>query len=331
MAQNEERLRRTQAGIEAVRGTRDVVTRRLRERVRLLDTREPLEFAEDDGTFDAWQTFAQGPVTVAGTAEGPASFEDWPWWLLLGFDGDPTLTSDAGTPAARTRLYTPNPEEDDLASATMEHGVPDNAYVSDMVMVPEWTVRGDIDGDASWMFSSRLIARNLEPLPGGFTPAVPVTNRDLIKAAGTKITIDDSAAALGTTPLLGKGISFALTCNSAITPKRFLEDENQMSARVGRGARQITGQIRIEFDTDDEREHYRNGEPRAIRIEREGPIIHGAVRKRARIDIPRAYWLAPSDDPRESNMTLTFGFRAYKDAAIGYPARIEVINALATL
>jgi hypothetical protein len=329
MPQNEEILRRTLAGIEGTRGAPATVNRKLYEQVRLADAREPLEFVENAGSYDGWRTFEQGVVTVTGTAEGPVSYEDAAWWNRLGIRGDVAGVADSGTPtAAVTRLYAPSSVTDNLASATMQTGVPDNVYTSAMVMANQWTIRGDVDGDATWMFTADLIGRSKDHLPGGFTAGVTDRQREFVKAAGTKLFLDDDAADLGDTQLLGKFISFSLTWNNAIAPKRFMEDEHQISTRVGRGARQITGQVRIEFDNDDEMEHYRQGHPRAIRIEREGSVIHGSVRKRIRIDVPRAYWLTPSDDPRNTNMTLTFGFRAYVDDTAGYPAAVEVVNAL---
>lgn len=340
MAQNEERLRRTQAGIETTRGTPVAPTIRLTERIRLMDAYEPLDLPADDGTYDAWTDFLQGPVNVAGTAEGAASFERLPYWMEHGIKGGVVASSDGHTTSpAYTRLYSRNPDVDDLASSTMEHGAPDNVYRSEMVMVPEWTIRGDIDGDATWMFSGRLLARDKDPLPGGFTAGVAAINRELVKAAGTRVYVDDTAAGLGTTLVAGKAISFSVTWNNAVTPKRFLENESEISARVGRGLLQVTGQLRIEFDSDDEMANYRTAAPRAIRIERTGSVIHAAsatpslpeTRKRVRIDIPTAYWLTPSDDPRESNMTLTFGFRSVATPSVGYPARIEIVNQLAAI
>lgn len=305
-----------------------------------MDTREPLEFDENAGSYDAWRTFLHGPVSVAGTAEGPASFEDVPWWMQLGVKNAVAATSDAHTTApAFTRNYVPSAATDDLASTSMQHGVPDNVYESAMVMVPEWTVRGDVDGDASWMFSAALIARSFDHRPAGFTAGVPDREREFIKAAGTKLFIDDTAAGIGATQVLARFINFSVTWNNAIAPKRFMEDENAISARVGRGPRQITGQVRLEFDSNAEKEKYRTGARRSIRIEREGAQIHAvsaspvlpATNKRVRIDIPNARWLTPSDDPRETNMTLTFGFRAYADDVVGYPARVESVSQLATL
>lgn len=342
LARNTEMLRRTQAGLQTARDTAVVPTIRLREKIRLNDAREPLEFDENAGTYDGWYTHAQGGVTVSGNAEGPASFEDTPYWMLHGISGELVEgVSDAhATLPAFERDMIPNPDEDDLAASTMELDAPDNVYVSEMVMVPEWTLRADVDGDATWMFTAPLIARNKLPQPAGYTAGVPVHEREFIKAKGTRLWIADDAADLGdpSAAVLAKFISFSLTWSNAAAPKRYMEDEDEVSAKVDRGVRQVTGQVRLEFEDDDEKANYRNGTPRAIRIERLGTVIHGAqvgppllteTRKRARIDIPRAYWLTPSDDPRSQNMTLTYGFRAYVDVAAGYPAKLNFVNAIA--
>jgi len=325
MAQNEEILRKSQAKIETTRGTGVTVNRKIYETLRLTEAREPLEFAESTGTFDGWRTFLQGPLSVSGTVEGPASFEDLPWWLEHGVKGGVSASGDAGATVAYTRVYAPSAATDDLASSTVEHGAPDNPYKSTMVMLPDWSIRGDIDGEAAWMFSGNLIGKTFTK-ESSFTGSISDRTREFIKAAGTKLYVDDAGGSIGGTQVTAKFISFSLAWNNAVTTKRFMEDEDGISATIGRGARQVTGQIRLEFDSDTEKAKFRTGARRQIRIVREGSTIHTTVKKKVQIDIPDAYWLTPSDDPRESNMTLTFGFRAYVGTA-GYPAQITVVNA----
>lgn len=328
MAQNEEILRRSLAKIETTRGTGVTPTRKVYETVRLSEAREPLEFAESTGTFDAWRTFLQGPLTVTGTVEGPASFEDLAWWLEHGVKGGVSASGDAGSPVAYTRSYQPSASTDDLASSTIEHGAPDNPYKSTMVMLPSWSLRGDIDGEAAWMLSGSLIGKTFTK-ENAFTSGINDRTREFIKAAGTKLYIDEPGGTIGTTQVTAKFISFSLDWNNAVNTKRFMEDEEGISSVIGRGARQITGQVRLEFDTDAEKAKFRAGTKRLIRIEREGSTIHSTVKNRVRIDIPDAYWLTPSEDTRENNMTLTFGFRAYTGTA-GYPAKVDVVNTVQT-
>lgn len=334
MARNTEMLRRTQAGIETPRGTAAVPTIRLRDIIRLMDSHEPLEFDENAGTYDGWYTHAQGPVSVAGTAEGPVSFEDLGYWALHGIDGETVGASDAhATDPAFTWPFIPNPDEDTLAASTMEMDAPDNVYRSTMVMVPQWTIRGEV-GQPTWMWSASLIGRDKEPLPAGYTAGIGLHDREFVKFSGTKLFIDDEAGTIGTTQVLAKFISFSVTCAQNLSFKLFAEDEDKASTKVDRGVRQYTGQIRLEFEDDAEKAKYRTGASRKIRIEREGSEIHPAsaspvlpaTNKRARIDIPRAFWLTPSDDPRNQNLTLTYGFRGYVDTTDGYPAMLSLVN-----
>lgn len=327
---NEERLRTALAGIETVRGTGVTPTRRIQETVRLRDEYAILDLTEDAGTYDGWYDHELGPVTVTGTVEGAATFDDLPFWLRHGVKNVTGGTSDGGTPAAYAWSFAPSASVDDLASSTVQHGEPDNVYESEMVMLPSFGLRGDVDSDASWMLTGSLVARNMAPLPAGFEPGIPRRNRTRIKAAGTRLFIDDAAADIGDTQVLGRFISFNLDWNNNVVGKRFMEDEDAISTRIGRGRREVTGTIRLEFLDDDEKAKLRAGDRRAIRIERTGPIIHDAVANRVRIDIPNARWVSWEDPPRENNMTISFGFRALVDATAGYAARIEVVNAFAT-
>lgn len=332
MPQNELMLRRTLAGIETVRGTAVAVTKKLYEVVELNDAREALDFAENAGSrYGARRTHALGPTSVSGTAAGPMTYEDAPFWFEHGVEAGVAAAADGGTPAAQTRLYTPAETTDDLASSTMQTGVPDNVYRSTMVMLPQFTIRGDIDGDAAWMFDGTLFARTREPLPAGYTAGVVDRDREYVRGAGTVLTMDEDFAAIGTTPVTGRFISFSVTYDNATYAKRFMENVDAVSTRVGGGEVVVTGQIQLEFDRDDELALFRGGVPSALRIRQSGAVIHDAVTSRLTIDIPRAHWGTPTVGAREQNLVVTLPFRAYQDDDAGWPISFEVVNDRAAL
>jgi hypothetical protein len=90
----------------------------------------------------------------------------------------------------------------------------------------------------------------------------------------------------------------------------------QVSARVGRGRREVTGQVRFEFDRLDEWFEWRNTKQLSMKFFQEGPVIDetAGTNKEAEIIIPRAYWNTYTPDERGSNLTATFAFRAYLHA-----------------
>ena len=80
-----------------------------------------------------------------------------------------------------------------------------------------------------------------------------VITEEIIKTAGTKFYLDDLGTPLGTTEIQDRVISFNMTVRSNRTTKKFLDTpEGQYSRRSGRGAREVTGQFRLELDRRDE-------------------------------------------------------------------------------
>ena len=49
------------------------------------------------------------------------------------------------------------------------------------------------------------------------------------------------------------------------------------------------------------------------------------------IDIPVAYWMAPSMDYAGQNKIQTFGFTAYTSATAPQPIIVKTVNTLATI
>jgi hypothetical protein len=170
-------------------------------------------------------------------------------------------------------------------------------------------------------------------VPGGFTAGLVDRVREAIDAPGTKLYIDNGGGTIGTTQVLGKFISFSATYTNNITAKRFLENTSTNALKTGRGMRQITGQIRMEFEDHAEYDKFAANASRLIRIEKTGSQINAGpvTNKYIRLDIPATYWDAVTEDTRDNNITATFAFKAYKDVTLGYPFKYDVKNKLSVL
>jgi hypothetical protein len=185
-------------------------------------------------------------------------------------------------------------------------------------------------------FNPVLDATSTIEIPGAFTAAIAdrgVSVREAIDAPGTALYIDNAGGTIGTTPVLGKFISFSVTQTNNINPKRYMEDVGSYNKKVGRGMRQVTGQVRMEFDDHAEYDKWTSNVPRLIRIQKTGSQINASplTNKYARIDLPAAYWDVVTEDVRDNNITATFGFKGYKDTTLGYSAKYEAKHKLATL
>jgi hypothetical protein len=156
---------------------------------------------------------------------------------------------------------------------------------------------------------------NTAVITAPFTPSISDRTRERIKGPGTRIFADSApGGTLGTTEIEHGFISMSLTHNNALASKRYLNDVDTMSRKIGRGKRSVTGQFRFEFDTRAQYDQYIADLPQMIRVQQEGSAINGhstLPNKLARIDLHRIYWGAPSESLRGTNITATFPFRAF--------------------
>lgn len=217
-----------------------------------------------------------------------------------------------------------------------------NAFTGNYVRVNSGTGAGQIRLIASntattitvtAAFNPVLDATSTIEIPGIFTSGITDRTREAIDAPGTTLAIDNAGGTIGTTLVNGKFISFSVTYTNNITAKRFMENTTSNALKTGRGMRQITGQIRMEFEDHAEYDKFVANVPRLIRIEKLGTAINVGPNtfKYARLDIPAGYWDAVTEDTRDNNITATFAFKAYKDVAVGYPFKFDVKNKLAVL
>ena len=333
--QNETRLNRVQAAIEAARGTAIAATRKTYAAGSGTFER-PLAFVNmPNGTYDARTIPVKGRGAGSFSITDVATFEDLPFWLEGMLKGSVTPTADTGTPPAETWDFVPSAATDDLASYTLEWGDPGNAYQIPQFLIDSWTIRGDPDNanEPAWMVEAQ--GPTLAWVPHAFTGSLTDRTTEIIKAAGTKIYLDDAGGTIGTTPLNGQLISWSVTGNINRHLKAFAEDEfGPAPGRSGRGDRTVDMQLVLEFFDDVEYAHYRDTAlvQRLIRLERSGTQIHDTPTTPKLLQIDGAgYWGSYSLGDRDGNKTITLTLMTALDAVLGYAFKASVVNALATL
>ncbi len=162
-------------------------------------------------------------------------------------------------------------------------------------------------------------------------PVIAVMDDEIIKTAGTKFYLDPVGTTLGTTQVVDRVISFNMTVRSNRTTKKFVDTpEGQNSRRSGRGAREVTGQIRLELDRRDEFWAWANKQERGLLIRQTGTEIDTGIAHEAVIEIPRIAFETPVEDTRENNMTVTVPFVGFLHDTEDI-FTIDVVNDLATL
>lgn len=170
-------------------------------------------------------------------------------------------------------------------------------------------------------------------ISGTFTSGIPDRTRELISGPGTQLFIDP-ASAIGTTQIMNRFISFSVTYDTGIsTFKRFMEHIDSFAPKPDLGKIKVSGQVRLEFDRLDEYTRFAAGLGQKLRIQRAGSAINTGpdTTKLGRIDVYDAVWSEMNEDERNSNKTVTWGFRGRVDPVEGVPAEFYAKNTLATL
>lgn len=329
MPSNERILDKVQVGFEATPGTAVAATRKMYARMDPAGgVSAPLVWFDDaTGTYQNRRRAARGRTTVGWAMTDLCTFEDLHYWLYMMVEGTP----DEGTgtdPSVLTHEFVPDLSSDTQRSATVEWGDPGNAYEISQTYMNSWTLRGDSDSDSElgWMLEADLIGRTFDPTT--FTPALPDRATEVITARGTKAFIDDDAADIGTTPLLGQLISWSISGTINRHTKAFAEDEYYVAQGVtGRQGWTLDAQLVLEFADDVEFEKYRNSVPqqRAIRLLREGSEIATGERKAFQADI-FGYWATVGTGDRQGNKTITLGLQAGTDATEATDSRFIITN-----
>lgn len=149
-------------------------------------------------------------------------------------------------------------------------------------------------------------------------PSVAIPEQETIRLTGTKLYLDAynaSASTTGTTDISDRILSFNITNELNIAQKKRFSG---IIARVGRGARWITYQIRFEADRWDEYKAWEDDTFLSVRMEQTGSVIDSTAgtNKLARIDIEKSVFDMITPDTDNNNLTHTVSGIALYEAPI---------------
>jgi hypothetical protein len=161
-------------------------------------------------------------------------------------------------------------------------------------------------------------------------PAIAVPSQEVIQLTGTKLFLDRynaSASSVGTTDISDRILSFNLTNDLSLAQKKRFSG---IIARVGRGARWITGTIRFEADRWDEYKAWEEDDFLSIRMAQTGSVIDATAgsTKSATVDVEKAIFDVITPDTDNNNLTHSVTFLALYESPI---ETFAVKNALAAL
>lgn len=162
---NEDELKILNVGTEAIRGTSVTPTFGLYGTFTPTIDRPLVDDPEYNGTYMGDIDPSYGPTTVSATYAQSLTYEDLAILSRYLIKGNPTISSDAGTPPAGTiSALKPTLVRDDLDTFSFEYGVPGEPFAGTMGAVDEWTISADIDdAKASWQLSANLFCKDYAP------------------------------------------------------------------------------------------------------------------------------------------------------------------------
>lgn len=188
-------------------------------------------------------------------------------------------------------------------------------------------------------FPSTVANTDTFEIMAGFTAGVTDRTLDYIQNPGTQLIIADDLAGLADAEneVTDKMISFSYTHRNALRSKRFSDNLTGVSTKRGRGMREVTLQITMEWDDWKEYKLFEAAYPidRAVRVQQlNGPVIDSGAgtKKAAIITLPSAQWddIDPQQE-REGNITATYQALAYLDSGAGYVSEISAKTTLSAL
>ena len=264
--------------------------------------------------------------------EGTTTFEDFPYFLNMGLKGMGTAapTSDGGTPPAYTYAYTPTLTDQDVPDTyTIQFGDNLQAYYAEFCFVK--TLSLDVQIDALTKMTASIVGR--QRTAQAFTGALnDRTTEDLI-ANNFIVYLDDTGGTIGTTAFSTGVVGLTWTMSNFM-PDKTIDGttvftgtvEQPLSAEVTMTVELNTaGQAKLAKFTGDTRQ--------LMRLECSGAAIHGAVKKRLRLD--GAYnitdWGPIGSADHNGIQTVQLKFTGEYDPTATLIASAEMVNALSAL
>jgi hypothetical protein len=175
-------------------------------------------------------------------------------------------------------------------------------------------------------------------LSAAYTPSIADRAEEYIANPGTKLFMASTYAGINAAAeIKDKMIGFSVQHTNNFVPKRFSNNTDSVSAKSGRGFREVIVTLRLEFDDWKDRRNFEQSFPSqvAIRFEQTAAQLTNvspATNQNAQINIPAA--AIDAHDPnqrRSSNRIAVLQYVCFQDS--GFGAEIEYLSKsrLATL
>lgn len=332
MAYGVKALSKIQLGVETTAGTAATATAVWRGEGTFIND-SPIEFVpEDVGALqDKGRTYMPRVGAVIELDETPATFEQFPYLLVMGVDGDLAGVQDtSGGSAGSGYVYTAtlaNATQETPAYYTVEAGDNSEEYECYYTFCEEFTLSGA--KNEAVMMSGRL--RGRQATTGNeYASISPAVVEEVLFNEG-KLYID--ATTLGSTQKTGTFLGFTLNVPTGFKPVYTGDGELYFSAVKQTDLRDITGELVLENDATGVAEVAAAAAEttRLVRIVFDGSALTTAAAytyKTLKIDLALRYTAVPSLEDQEGDNIVRLPFKAIYNASGGI---FTVVNNLSAL
>lgn len=323
-------LRKTQAGLEATKGTSVAATRKVYGRGTMTKKVDPIRPADEDrGTFTDNFRSQPGLIEAAFPFAGSVTYEDLPWWAQMWLKGG--VTGVLRNVAAYDYTHTPSEAADDLKAATFEWGDETQAFEGAFGMVDTFEISAAVA--EAWRFAAGIFIDDMAKTT--FTGAIGDRTVEDVLMRTSKLALG-AAGALPSSYMTGRFIGFRLASQNALERKYFADGGvSQKYTGMGRGKRHFELEVTFEGNsaTIAERDVWEAGTARVARILAEGSeIATSSPATKRTVDLAIAgKWTAFPVGERGPNTVFTAMLEGEYDATLGYVLRLLTTNALSAL
>lgn len=293
-------------------------------------TRTRSRRTQSDGSLVEFRRSVDTRAIGAFAASGDLDVNMLPFFLEMAVKGGGVHALSAGGTLAHTHTYVPTVNSDDLKSATLYWGDPNNQILQGPYgMIDEITIANDAtstDGATFTVTGTCQIPLEVAP------PAQPAfTTASLLAGQFQQLWIDTGASSIGTTMVNGRMISSSLTIPTGVVYKYFAKGTaaDLSYTRHGRTKRHATLTLVLELSDMVQYDLFQAGTPAKVRIRHYGdPVIETTLRPYVQTDIYGPLSNLSWGDLEGANRTVSFEIQSELNTTLSADFQLVVQNSL---
>lgn len=289
---------------------------------------------QSDGTLAEFRRSVVTRSIAQWEASGDLDVNTLPFFLEMAVKGAGAITTPGGGTLTRQHAYPPTMTSDDLKSATLFWGDPNNQiFQAAYAMVDTLTISNDASSDGGAQMSIKgtaLFPTEVAP------PTEPAFVTGGLSAGQRMLLWMDTSSAIGTTAITGRMISVEHTLNTGVSYKYLAQGTTSPNllgyTRHGRGKRHMETKITFELTDTTQYDLFTQATVTKTRVIHQcTPVIEASLYPQVLVDTYGPLSDLSWTDLAGTNRAVTFTIVSEYDTTLAADFRIVVNNALTTV